>query len=184
MTQQTFAYFKGLPNDMLTLLAAVDIGINPAHAVPESDSLWRVNMNGDTSIDPAIGGRVTSRIDVWLGSVIRSAQTGVDGNGDPIITTVDRGRHITLRVWGPYGDAFRESITTAYRSAAATTEDHDSPQGLLTRFGATVRKTRVAFGLRLISISPPESWDPDDPTNSALLTDLYAPIQFPHHRFA
>ncbi len=184
MTQQTIVHFKGTPANLLTLLAAVNIGINPQHATQESDDVWRVQMRGANSIeDWGPSTPSTSRIDFWLGRVVRSAQTGTAGNGDPIITTVDRGRHITMRVWGPHGDQLRDRLRTAF-GASGTTENHDTPQALLNFFGATVRKTRVAFDVRLISISPPESWDPDDPTNSALLTDLYAPLQFPHHRFA
>lgn len=180
----TFAHFKGTPANLLTLLAAVDIGIDPAHAIQESDDIWRVQMRGANSIeDWRPQSASTSRIDFWLGKVTRTAQTGTAGNGDPIYTTVNRGRHITMRVNGPHGDQFRNRLRTAFGSGG-TTENHDSPQALLNFFGATVRKTRVAYGVRLISISPPDDWDPTDPGNSALLTDLYSPIQHPQHRFA
>tara|TARA_R110002167_G_scaffold93122_2_gene249812 strand:+ start:12358 stop:12912 length:555 start_codon:yes stop_codon:yes gene_type:complete len=184
VSQQVIVHFKGTPANLLTLLASVDIGIDPAHAIQESDGIWRVQMRGANSIpDWGPSTRATSRIDFWLDRVIRSAQTGTAANGDPTYTTVNRGRHITMCVNGPHGSQFRNRLRTAF-AASGTTENHDSPQQLLNFFGATVRKTRVAFDVRLIALSPPDSWDPEDPSNSALMTDLYTPLQFPHHRFA
>ena len=179
----TEVHFKSTPARLLAMLASVDVGIDPAHATQESPSIWRVQMQGAISVpDWRHANHETTRVDFWIDDVIRSAVTGVDAQGNPIVQSVNRGRHITMRVFGPAGEQVRSRLRDAYTAPGVVTANHDTPQAILTRFNVTPRLVRTVQGCTLIHVSPPDNYEIG--TGPAILQAVYSPLLVPHHRFA
>lgn len=178
MSRITLAHFKSTPAQLLAMLATVDIGINPQHAVQESDHIWRVQMHGANSI-PEWGPttKVTSRIDFWLGEVVKHEEVG----GQPV--TVDRGRHVTMRVWGPRGGLFRERLLDAYTAPGVVNVPHDTPAAMLAFYGVSrARWVRTVEGCSIIHVTPPDDYEQG--TGPIIMQDVYSRLANPVHEFA
>ena len=180
-------HFKATRADLHSLLTSGGINIDTDHARRTGNSrIWSVIMEGANSVDCLpVGedpGRSLSlnardnltRIDFWIEpNLVRSAVTGTDAQGEPIVTSVNRGPHITMKLRGAHADTFIDMVATAYGSRPD--EDHDSPAALLNFFGVTARKVRTIAGVTLLSLTPNE----DTPEH-----EIATPLAWAAHRFA
>ena len=173
-------HFKATVPDLLALFQQGNIDIDPSHAVVTGRNIHTVVMQGASSI-PTDGRSFSlnsepnlTRIDFWIkGNLVRSAVTGTDPQGEPIVTSMSRGPHITMRLRGAHSETFVDRVVAAY--SGEPDEDHDSPQALLSFFNVTARTVRTRAGVTLISMTPNDA----SPEHETL-----TPLIYPSHRFA
>ena len=174
-------HFKATVPDLLALFQQGNIDIDPGHAVVTGPNIHTVAMVGASSVPTEGGHRLSlqegsnlTRIDFWIkGNLVRSAVTGTDPQGEPIVTSMSRGPHITMRLRGAHSETFVDRVISAY--SGEPDEDHDSPQALLSFFNVTARTVRTRAGVTLISMTPND----DSPEHETL-----TPLVYPSHRFA